>query len=140
MSESGSSLLPLLKAGRRYRVLRGFGSFQEGRELNLLRASYSYLPYDDRGGWHLYFADAVLPLEQTEDAPMIARIGEYFLDVGPFDWRTEAAADRDRLKRVLNAEIEAVLRAQPASPDPMSPRKAYQLAVKRLRAKGVTIP
>jgi hypothetical protein len=152
---------PLLKTGRRYRMRQDLaGWYQEpqgrlnaGRELNLLRAEYSFVPYMSVGGWHFVFADAFVSLEDSEQASVIAGIDDYFEDIGPFDWRTEivpyarfisgycapaneaetAAAEHPE---ELVAEIEAVLRAQPASREPLSPQKAFTLAAKRLAQRA----
>lgn len=146
--------VPLLKSGRRYRVLQDLGELKAGRELDLLRAEYSFVPYSGMGGWHLLFTDVVLALEESEYGLVIAGIHDYFQDIGPFDWRAHTAryarlireryappegedlAERERVAAALDREIEAVLRGQPSSPDPMSPKKAYLLAAKRLRARG----
>jgi hypothetical protein len=146
--------VPLLKSGRRYRVLQDLGDLRTGRELDLLLAEYSFVPYSGMGGWQLLFTDLELPLEESQHASIIAGIHDYFRDIGPFDWRAHAEryarlirersappedgdrAEGERRAAALDREIEAVLREQPSSPDPMSPKKAYRLAAKRLRARG----
>lgn len=145
---------PLLKAGRRYRLRQDVDTLKAGQEVSLLRAEYSFVPQLDRGGWHLCFAEGLVALEQTDDALIIEHISDAFEDIGPFDWRTAAAPyaaficefygpgdaeDEDAQKRQdaeLTREIEAVLREQPASVDPMSPKKACELALKRIGKRG----